>query len=81
MRAIAIDADEHGGFVSLLDEMHQLRAQIAGRLGWRVKVEWPRQTSVPWPAVPVCFRPQAQPCCRTSSRNCSRAAGYGANRP
>ncbi|WP_245475088.1 acyl-homoserine-lactone synthase [Bradyrhizobium sp. Leo121] len=40
MRAIAIDANEHGGLGSLVDEMHQLRARVfAGRLGWRVKIE------------------------------------------
>jgi len=44
MRAIAIDANEHGGLASLLDEMHQLRARVfAGRLGWRVKVEYGRE--------------------------------------
>ncbi|MHC2627233.1 N-acyl-L-homoserine lactone synthetase [Bradyrhizobium huanghuaihaiense] len=38
MRAIAIDANEHGGLGSLVDEMHQLRAQVfAGQLGWQVK--------------------------------------------
>ena len=44
MRATAIDANEHGGLGSLLDEMHQLRARVfAGRLGWRVKVEYGRE--------------------------------------
>ncbi len=40
MRAIAIDANEHGELGSLVDEMHQLRARVfAGRLGSRVKIE------------------------------------------
>jgi len=40
MRAIAIDANEHGGLGSLLDEMHRLRARVfAGRLGWEVTIE------------------------------------------
>ncbi len=40
MRAIAIDANEHGGLGSLLDEMHQLRARaFADRLGWQVRIE------------------------------------------
>lgn len=44
MRAIAIDANEHGGLGSLLDEMHQLRARVfAGRLGWQVKIEYGRE--------------------------------------
>ncbi|WGS02988.1 acyl-homoserine-lactone synthase TraI (plasmid) [Bradyrhizobium sp. ISRA443] len=44
MQAIAIDAKEHGGLGSLLDEMHQLRARVfAGRLGWRVKIEYGRE--------------------------------------
>lgn len=44
MRAIAIDANEHGGLGSLLDEMHQLRARVfAGRLGWQVKIERSRE--------------------------------------
>jgi acyl homoserine lactone synthase len=44
MRAIAIDANEHGGLGSLVDEMHQLRARVsAGRLGWRVKIEYGRE--------------------------------------
>lgn len=44
MQAIAIDANEHGGLGSLLDEMHQLRArEFAGRLGWRVKIEYGRE--------------------------------------
>jgi acyl homoserine lactone synthase len=44
MRAIAIDANEHGGLGSLLDEMHQLRARVfAGRLGWQVRIEYGRE--------------------------------------
>ncbi|WP_027584279.1 acyl-homoserine-lactone synthase TraI [Bradyrhizobium sp. Ai1a-2] len=44
MQAIAIDANDHGGLGSLLDEMHQLRARVfAGRLGWRVKIEQGRE--------------------------------------
>lgn len=44
MRAIAIDANEHGGLGSLVDEMHQLRARVfAGRLGSRVKIEYGRE--------------------------------------
>ena len=44
MRAIAIDANEHGGLGTLVDEMHQLRAQVfAGRLGSRVKIEYGRE--------------------------------------
>lgn len=44
MRAIAIDANEHGGLGSLVDEMHQLRARVfAGRLGWQVKIEYGRE--------------------------------------
>lgn len=44
MRAIAINANEHGGLGSLLDEMHQLRARVfAGRLGWQVKIEYGRE--------------------------------------
>lgn len=44
MQAIAIDANEHGGLGSLLDEMRQLRARVfAGRLGWRVKIEQGRE--------------------------------------
>lgn len=44
MRAIAIDANEHGGLGSLVDEMHKLRARLfAGRLGWQVKIEYGRE--------------------------------------
>ncbi|MDA9537294.1 autoinducer synthesis protein [Bradyrhizobium sp. CCBAU 21362] len=44
MRAIAIDANEHGGLGSLVDEMHQLRARVfADRLGWQVKIEYGRE--------------------------------------
>ncbi|MET4214522.1 acyl-homoserine-lactone synthase TraI [Bradyrhizobium sp. LA2.1] len=44
MRAIAINANEHGGLGSLLDEMHQLRARVfAGRLGWQVRIEQGRE--------------------------------------
>lgn len=44
MRAIAIGANEHGGLGALLDEMHKLRARVfAGRLGWRVRVEYGRE--------------------------------------
>jgi MoaA/NifB/PqqE/SkfB family radical SAM enzyme len=44
MRAIAIDANEHGGLGSPLDEMHQLHARVfAGRLGWQVKIEYGRE--------------------------------------
>ncbi|MBK3666248.1 autoinducer synthesis protein [Bradyrhizobium diazoefficiens] len=44
MQAIAIDANEHGGLGSLVDEMHQLRSRVfAGRLGWRVKIEQGRE--------------------------------------
>ncbi|MET4236357.1 N-acyl-L-homoserine lactone synthetase [Bradyrhizobium sp. i1.4.4] len=39
MRTIVIDAKEHGGLGSLVDETHQLRARVfAGRLGSRVKI-------------------------------------------
>lgn len=44
MRAIAIDANEHGESRSLLDQMHQLRAHVfAGRLGWQVNIEHGRE--------------------------------------
>lgn len=44
MQAIAIDANERGGLGSLLDGMHQLGARVfAGRLGWRVKIEYGRE--------------------------------------
>lgn len=44
MRAIAIDANEHGRLGSLLDEMHQLRARVfAGRLGWQVRIAQGRE--------------------------------------
>lgn len=44
MQAIAIDANEHGGLGSLVDEVHQLRARaFGGRLGWRVKIEYGRE--------------------------------------
>ncbi|MHC2283762.1 N-acyl-L-homoserine lactone synthetase [Bradyrhizobium diazoefficiens] len=44
MRAIAIDAKEHGGLGSLVDEMHKLRTRVfAGRLGWQVKIEYGRE--------------------------------------
>lgn len=44
MRAIGIDANEHGGAGSLLDEMYRLRARVfAGRLGWQVKIEQGRE--------------------------------------
>lgn len=44
MRAIAIDANEHGEVGSLVDEMHQLRARVfANRLGWQVKIEYGRE--------------------------------------
>ncbi|BAR63577.1 N-acyl-L-homoserine lactone synthetase [Bradyrhizobium diazoefficiens] len=44
MRAIAIDANEHGGLGSLVDEMHQLRARMfAHRLGCQVRIEYGRE--------------------------------------
>ncbi|WP_035697089.1 acyl-homoserine-lactone synthase, partial [Bradyrhizobium liaoningense] len=44
MRAIAIDANEHGGLGSLVDEMHQLRARMfADRLGCQVRIEYGRE--------------------------------------
>ncbi|HRO00416.1 MAG TPA: acyl-homoserine-lactone synthase TraI [Nitrobacter sp.] len=44
MRAIAIDANEHGELGSLLDEMHQLRARVfAGWLGWQVRIAQGRE--------------------------------------
>jgi acyl homoserine lactone synthase len=44
MRAMAIDANEHGGMRSLLDEMHLLRARVfVGRLGWQVKIKQGRE--------------------------------------
>lgn len=44
MRAIAIDANEHSGLESLVDEVHQLRARVfGGRLSWRVKIEYGRE--------------------------------------
>lgn len=43
MRSVAIDANEHGGLGSLVDEMHQLRARVfGGRPGWRIKIEYGR---------------------------------------
>lgn len=44
MRAIAIDANEHGRLGSLVDEVHQLRARVfGGRLSWRVKIKHGRE--------------------------------------
>ncbi|MHC2295793.1 acyl-homoserine-lactone synthase [Bradyrhizobium barranii] len=44
MRAIAIDANEHGGLGSLVDEMHRLRARMfAHRLGCQVRIEYGRE--------------------------------------
>lgn len=44
MQAVVIDANEHGGLGSLVDEMHQLRARVfSGRPGWRIKIEYGRE--------------------------------------
>lgn len=91
MRAIAVDANEHGELGPLLDGMHQLRARVfAGWRRWQVRIEQgrerneydalgPTMPSQTFPQLLASGRLRAKPTRIQSSRFCvdSQREGRG----